>query len=873
MIEPGKLEELNDDDDWDYTLEESLVPVTDEDWQAKRGKSSGVDEEFVAFMSPEDEEKPKPRFPNPFEDPKEKTKQPEKQPEKALDRTSLKIIGPDWIPAEARDATERTVRALAEVREGQPLSVDLRQRLEKAVKDAALIDPTKAAAEDKRLTEELETKSRKVGEKVLPPWTKEKEQELWDMLSKTQKALAEIPDSKRDKVISLQAALNAVPANQPARRMQIEMLLFAEGDETSDKSGKIKAYLVQKGLLDKFAKDNADGFERRRLHQQEMAVLHAPAICAAFYAMALDRGGSLSDLKTIEKNIKTAISDKFAVNNFPDILALKSKYGVNEEDPMDDSIPGRASLKKAIGIMDDPQEGTALERLKKAEKHFQLAVGAADEIDLEKLNDRLKEIGKQAAELGEDGDPATLAKLDKEGTELLEKFRQPGVTRLRYAMALNLAAAESKDEKLQERAVSMLKAIQKTDPGAAYDPVVQGALKIAAEKPIRAINLQEAIEVGQKEVERIKKEEKEKGTAHREEDRPFWQKALRAIGDNATFFAAFYLLSYAFKPIGAAKNYGMRQWNLYKQLNRVQVQEAEGMKAGDAPKLVHKDGAGKERDISGVRAEDGRLRVLEGEVAEAVKLKGKDSLILKVPPGTKLTPEQTREAALKLLAPKTVEQHMHDLRRQYELELRQKQLEIEDLRAKQLELERNGAAGPKSNELARAQQRPAADELFNDPLLRESERRATDRPSERPLALETIEGPNGLKVLADKVSGKELVKRLEQFTSDKAFREMLEKEIKNSKEGSEERKALERELEKYDKLSVGERALMRETALGEAIEMNNARMQGRSWRGTALKAVGVAGTLFAIGMLAEFILSNCKSGSSSSAPPANPTVK
>lgn len=866
---PGKLEEFEDDDDWDYQLEESLVPITDKEWKASTG---GGDE---LMMEPSDGEpkKTQQRFPNPFEQ-KEKPKEPEKEkpkepekpktPEKGLDRVALKI-GPEWIPDAARDAADRTVRALAEVREGQPISKDVRERLEKAFKDAALIDPAKAAEEEKRIVAELESKTRKLPNgKELPAWPEAKEKALWENLSKTQKALMEIPEDRRQKIVSLQMTLNSIPLNQPARRMQIEMLIVAEGD--SDKSGKVKAYLSQKTLMDKFAKDNADGLERRKLHQQEMSLLHAPAVCAALYAVALDRGGSLSDLKTIEKHIKTAISDKFVATNFPDVLTLKAKYAVNEDDPLDDAVPGRASLKKAMSIMDDPAEGTAVERLKKAERHFQLAVGAADEIDMEKVNKRLEEVAKQAAELGDDGDPETIAKLDKEGTELLEKVRQQGLTRLRFALALNLAAVESKDEKLQERAVTMLKAIQKTDPGAAKDPLIQGVLKIVSEKPMRVVDMQEALEVGRKEVERIKAEEKEKGV--KEEDRPYWQKLVRAIGDNATMFAAFYLLSYAFKPLGAAKNYAMRNWNMYKQLNRVEVQEAEGLKPGET-KLVHKDASGKERDVSGVRAEDGKLRVIDGESADAIKLKGKDKLVLKVAPGTKLTPEQVRAAATKLLTPKTAEQILQDMRRQYDLEVRQKQLEIEDLKARQAEFERTGG---RPSEVAEGK-RPAADELFNDPLLKDAERRAHDRPSERPIAVEAVEGPNGLKVLADKVAGRELVKRLEQFNSDKAFREMLEREIKNAKEGSEERRALEKELEKYNGLSVRERDLMRQSALTEAIEMHNARMEGRSWRGTALKAIGVAGTLIAIGMLAELILSNCKSGTSNVQPPATPTAK
>lgn len=870
MSDPRLLEDFSQDDDTDYELEESLVPVTDEDWGAKRQPRPEQDNRDALAFADDDG---RGRLPSPFKPAqleKEKERVPEKQPEKALERVANNN---DLIPPAARDASARALAALAEVREGQPLSADLRRRFEKAIQDASLIDATKAAAEDKRLTDELSTKARKMPDgTVLPVWTEAKEKELWEQLSKTRDALMAIPEAKRDKIVSLQAALNSIPANQRAKRMQIEMLMYAESETASDPTGTVKAYLAQKVLMDKFAKDNADGIERRRVHQQELALLHAPAICATFYAQAMDRAGSLSDLKAVQKNIKTAIADKFTVNNFPDVLALKQKYGIDEEDPFDDSVPGRVSLKKAIGIVDDLAEGTAVERLKKAEKHFQSAIGAADEIDLEKAGERLKEIGKRAAELGEDGDPKILEALDKEGSELLEKFRQPGVSRLRYAMALSAAAAESKDEKLSEKAVVILKQILKVDAGAAYDPLIQGAIKIASERPPKEITPKAAMDVGQPEVDRIKKEDEKNGTAVKEEDKPFWQKALRAIGDNAVFFAAYYLLSYAFKPIGAAKNMVSRQWNQYKQLNRVQVEESAGMKPGDPPKLVHKDGNGKERDVSGVSAENGRLRVTEGEAAEAVKLKGKDALILKVPPGTKLSPEQAREAALKLLTPKTAEQALHDIRRQYELELRQKQIELEQLRAKQAELERAASSGKPAEIAKNGQGRPIADEMFNDSMLREAERRATDRV-EKTLALETVEGPNGLKILADKVSGREMVKRLEQFTSEKAFRDMLEREIKNAQEGSEERKALERELEKYNGLSVADKALMRESALKEAVEMHNARMQGKSWKGTALKAIGVAGTLFAVGMLAEYILSNCKSSRGSTAPPANPTVK
>ncbi len=170
-------------------------------------------------------------------------------------------------------------------------------------------------------------------------------------------------------------------------------------------------------------------------------------------------------------------------------------------------------------------------------------------------------------------------------------------------------------------------------------------------------------------------------------------------------------------------------------------------------------------------------------------------------------------------------------------------------------------------------QRPGADELFDDPVSLRT--RPQDRMSEKPLDLDTIEGPNGLRILADKVSGRgrELAKRMEQFNSDKAFQEMLEREIKQAKEDTKERKALEQELEKYRSLTGQERDLTRQRTLREAIDLHNARMEGHSPGRTALEVFGVAGTVIAVGMLAELILANCQSGSTTYSVPANPTIR
>lgn len=169
--------------------------------------------------------------------------------------------------------------------------------------------------------------------------------------------------------------------------------------------------------------------------------------------------------------------------------------------------------------------------------------------------------------------------------------------------------------------------------------------------------------------------------------------------------------------------------------------------------------------------------------------------------------------------------------------------------------------------------RPDADELFDESPLLAKEKRAIDEINGKPLEFEVVEGPNGLKILADRVKGRALAERMEQFNSDKTFREMLEGEIANSNQGSKEREQLQKELENYHRLAPAERALARQKALKVAIDMHEAKMRGESWRGTTIEVIGAAGTLIAVGMLAELILSNCQSNGGAAIAPANAQFK
>ncbi|MBY0547713.1 MAG: hypothetical protein K2W95_10490 [Candidatus Obscuribacterales bacterium] len=593
------------------------------------------------------------------------------------------------LPREALDANSRAMELLQAVRPGVPMSEDQRRGFEKALSDAGKIDPVKAAEQERQLEDDLKNRTRSVpGGKVLPPWTEQKERDFLGKVDATQKALSDIPESTRTRVLELERQLRALPNLDP-RRAPLYVALNELSAPAADPGGKVRAYRAQKDQLDTFTKDNADGLARRQIHQQEMALLHSKSIVSGLYALALERTGTTSkdDTDKIKSLVRDSMGDKFATGNIPEIMLLREKYGVIERDPGDDKIPGRLALKRAVEIMNDQTQGTPKERLERAKPFFEQAVGASDEIDMKKIDEELQAIAKEANEIGEGNNPARMDELDKRATELLEKLKQPGLARLAYATAMNDVAVQTKDKDLNTRAINILKSLELRDPGAKYDPLVQGALLLASSDPPKSITEEEAVKVGLPEVERRKKEDTEAG---KPPEIPFWRKAAGASVDFLVSMAAMYAISKLWK---AGREGPVRAWQTSRRTNSVQMEATPSLRPGEAPRMVIQGADGVEREVSGVRKEDGRIRVKDGEKVEAVDLKKGDKLVLKVAPDSKLSPDQVREAARKILTPTRIEEAVQDLKTQHEAQLRQREIEIEQMR-QALEQSRVGSGSP-----------------------------------------------------------------------------------------------------------------------------------------------------------------------------------
>lgn len=648
------------------------------------------------------EVRPAPQVSNPPPEaparPAEKPSTPAETPtpvERVGDRPTERPPLVSQLPREALDANGRAMEILQAARPGQPLTADQRRAFESALSDAGKIDPVKAAEQERQLEDDLKNRTRTIpGGKVLPPWTEQKERDFLTKVDATQKALAELPPNTRARLMELENQLRALPSLDP-RRAPLYVALNELSAPAADPGGKVRAYRTQKEQLDTFTKENADGLTRRQIHQQEMALLHSKAIVSGLFALALERSGTTvkDDTDKIKSLVRDSMGDRFATGNIPEIMLLREKYGVLERDPGDDKIPGRVALKRALEIMNDQTQGTPKERLERAKPFFEQAIGGSDEIDMAKTEEELKAIAKEANEIGEGNNPARMDELDKRATELLEKLKQPGLARIAYATALNGVAVQTNDKEMNTRAINVLRSLEARDPGAKYDPLVQGALLLASSDPPKAITEEEAVRIGLPEVERRKKEDEAAG---KPPEVSFWRKAAGASVDLLVSMAAMYAISKLWK---AGKEGPMRAWQTSRRVNSVQMEATPSLRPGEAPRMVIQGADGVEREVSGVRKEDGRIRVKDGEKVEAVDLAKGEKLVLKVAPDAKLTPEQVREAARKILTPTRIEEAVKDLRTQHEAQLRQRQIEIDQMRAA-MEQSRGGAGAP-GTEVAR----------------------------------------------------------------------------------------------------------------------------------------------------------------------------
>ncbi len=135
------------------------------------------------------------------------------------------------------------------------------------------------------------------------------------------------------------------------------------------------------------------------------------------------------------------------------------------------------------------------------------------------------------------------------------------------------------------------------------------------------------------------------------------------------------------------------------------------------------------------------------------------------------------------------------------------------------------------------------------------------------IKVEAKEAAGGLAILADKTIEPELRKTLEKYQGDQAFQELMEKKINEAKD-EKEKGELKKQLEEYRKLPEAERARVREVAAEEAVATSKAGGRGR----TVGRALAIGGTLIAIGMLADCLISESRSYSQPSAPAVKPTV-
>lgn len=184
-----------------------------------------------------------------------------------------------------------------------------------------------------------------------------------------------------------------------------------------------------------------------------------------------------------------------------------------------DSIPGRQALKLALLTMGRSDLSQA-QRLQLAEPLFQQAIGASEEIDINHENDNLRNLARVASESSE----AEKEQLGPRAVELLESIKQPIQARLLFAVALQNTAAELNDNLLNQRAVKLLQSIESKDPGAKLDVAVQGCLSICRKQPIRRINDEEALSLGQIEVEKNKDRKQEASEVD-------WQRTAGSAGE------------------------------------------------------------------------------------------------------------------------------------------------------------------------------------------------------------------------------------------------------------------------------------------------------------------------------------------------------
>lgn len=629
-------------------------------------------------------------------DPAPKPEDPAARPADALSKpgdaakpASDRVSDPDFLkdlPHGALTANQRAFEVLQGVRPGVALTAEQRSKLDSALADVKKMEPAWLQEQQRKLVDDVQNKSRNLPNgTVLPAWTPGKEKQFVDRLLASQKSFDEMGADAKKKVSEIEGNLNKLPGSDTIRRGVFQRMLEDEGQ----RDPKVKAYLSEKANLDRFTKDNAEGLVRRNMHQQEMSVLHSQAVVSGLYAIALDRAGQPADQKKIEEHLKDSIRDLFAPANMPELIGLMEKYKLEEKEnqQLEDKVPGRADLRKAIEIMNDEKVGSSAARLEKARPFFEKAIGASAVIDQQKTAEEIEKVSKERNELGDKIGNEKLNELETKAVELVEKARLPYEARLKFAVALQNAAVEKKDNALNAQAIAMLKAAEALDPAFKLDPVIQGSLIIVQKQPLESLDLKRAEELGKPRVDEIKAELIKQGKLA--DDRPMWQKAVTFGGEMLIGIVAFHLVGkYVFGPLGSAKNYIRRSWELSSRVKGVQAEATPSLNPGEQPRLMLKTKDGKEMPVEGVRKEDGRLRVWNGEKTEIVKLNRGDTLYMKVAPDANLSKEQVKELAAKKLAPVGDEVVVNEVRQRFEEAEKLKQREIDTLKQANEELQR-----------------------------------------------------------------------------------------------------------------------------------------------------------------------------------------
>ncbi|HEY9871775.1 MAG TPA: hypothetical protein V6D08_21655, partial [Candidatus Obscuribacterales bacterium] len=142
------------------------------------------------------------------------------------------------------------------------------------------------------------------------------------------------------------------------------------------------------------------------------------------------------------------------------------------------------------------------------------------------------------------------------------------------------------------------------------------------------------------------------------------------------------------------------------------------------------------------------------------------------------------------------------------------------------------------------------------------------RGRESALKVEAKEGAGGLTMVADKAMAPELVKTLEKYNKDAEFQKLMEERISQSKD-EKEKERLRQELENYRKLPEADRTRVRIAAAEEAVAAY--KSGERSGRITAGRVLAVGGTVIAVGMLAQLLLSQCGCNAQNEGPAVKPT--